>query len=297
LGPAFTASIELTTIYLLQVACNDKHRRHEWLVFLHVRTLSPCAEQRCVTRAANSDGPTLSASLRALVAENRGSRAGARPCPTSQNIERSRRKPSSEDESRSCFGDIHTKTQGGILLGILRDAGPLLLRSAAADAVESFCHRTSRRSPQTGTSSCNSLQVHTDSGLTYTRLAALLCGERGARAEAGRTLTLQERTLCCMTCGERPWSHYSAPHPPVSTLPHWSHWPCGSPCRTCSKSRDDGFCLCRSTTTEQVDPRLARLSGRSSVTGEMARWQVGWARGSHLTSEVCQWLYHALTKH
>jgi len=172
-------------------------------------------DPRCEQRLANSRRDPESA----LVAENRGSRAGARPCPTSQNIERSRRKPSSEDESRSCFGDIHTKTQGGILLGILRDAGPLLLRSAAADAVESFCHRTSRRSPQTGTSSCNSLQVHTDSGLIYTRLAALLCGERGARAEAGRTLTPQERILSCLTCGDCPRSHYRRPLPRFHSIP------------------------------------------------------------------------------
>ena len=226
----FSASIALTTMGLLQIACSDRHQRYEWLVFLNVRVLSPCTGQPCLTRAASSGWPTLGAILRARLLQKIGVRVPAedlaRPANTLQD------QTDSEDvkmgivramvtympihKVASCWGSC--AMQRGSLQA-RQGIRPMRWRSAAADAGESFCHRTSRRFPPTRTSSCISSQVCTDSGLTFAWLAALLCFEQGARAEAGRTLTPQERILSCLTCGDCPSSHYRRPLPRFHSIP------------------------------------------------------------------------------
>jgi len=226
----FSASIALTTMGLLQIACSDRHQRHEWLVFLNVRVLSPYTGQPCLTRAASSGWPILSAILRARLLQKIGVRVPAedlaRPANTLQENDDS--KELEVDLVRAMF--VYTPTSKVVScwgscamqrgsLHARQGIRPMRWRSAAADAGESFCHRTSRRSPPTRTSSCISSQVCTDSGLTLAWLAALLCFEQGVRAEAGRTLTPQERILSCLICGDCPRSHYRRPLPRFHSIP------------------------------------------------------------------------------
>jgi hypothetical protein len=226
----FLASIALTTMGLQQIACSDRHQRHEWLVFLNVRVLSPHTGQPCLTRAASSGWPTLSAILRARLLQKFGVRVPAEdlhvPANTLQEHDDSKELEvdlvramfvyTPMSKVASCWGSC--AMQRGSLQA-RQGIRPMRWRSAAADAGESFCHRTSRRFPPTRTSSCISSQVCTDSGLTFAWQAALLCFDQSARAESGRTLTPQERILSCLTCGDCPSSHYRRPLPRFHSIP------------------------------------------------------------------------------